>query len=392
MLLRPSGGAAPQPIHGAAPRVLQLLPDRPSPSVTNASLALANALQAQGGVSVVAGGDTLTEARLSRASVDHRPFSSARTSLFQQSATQALLDTVHHRSIDLIHVHGTEAGLAAQAFADAANLPLVMTCDRLPTTSGFLSRRTARKTLSGRPVIVRSAYAASALQRDFGLAEGAVRVVRPGVDVTAFDADRVTAARTIALAGAWGLQDDARPVILVPEATADPQWMEWVLTAASAPDAPEAAWILCGQPEETARALALINRSPALGRVRWFAGCSDWGAAYKLAALVMSLPSSRLSHCPHPLQAQAMGRAVVASDMGGNGESIEPGKTGWLVRHRDVGSLIYAASAAMDREDIIRDAMSLAAKTFVRSRFGLARMQSEIVALYGEVRGIGAMA
>ncbi|MEM9794567.1 MAG: glycosyltransferase [Pseudomonadota bacterium] len=385
MLLRPSGGAAPQGIHGVAPRVLQLLPDAPSLSSTNNALALASALQSDGGVSVVAGGNALTEAKLSRASVDHRPFSSARPSMFQHGATHALLDTVHHRQIDLIHVHGAEAGLAARAFADAANLPLVMTCDEVPASSGFLSRRAARKTLSGRPVVVRSTYAAQCLRRDFGLAETDVQIIRPGIDAAAFDAGMVTQARTIALAGAWGLQDDARPVILVPGATADPQWLDWVLNAAAAPEAPEAAWILCGQAQETAAALAQINRSAALGRVRWFADCSDWAAAYKLAALVMSLPVSRNGWCPHALQAQAMGRSVVASDVGGNGEGIEPGKTGWLVRHRDIGSLIYAASAAMDREDIIREAMSLAGRTLVRSRYSLSRMQSETLSLYQDV-------
>ncbi|MEM8871290.1 MAG: glycosyltransferase, partial [Pseudomonadota bacterium] len=198
MLLRPSGGAAPQSIHGVAPRVLQLLPDAPSLSSTNNALALASALQSDGGVSVVAGGNALTEAKLSRASVDHRPFSSARPSMFQHGATHALLDTVHHRQIDLIHVHGAEAGLAARAFADAANLPLVMTCDEVPASSGFLSRRAARKTLSGRPVVVRSTYAAQCLRRDFGLAETDVQIIRPGIDAAAFDARMVTQARTIA--------------------------------------------------------------------------------------------------------------------------------------------------------------------------------------------------
>ncbi len=385
MLLRPLGGAAPQPIHGAAPRILQLLPDAPPKTVIDTAIKLAEGLNNQGSLSVIAGGGNTCETLLRRNGVDHRPFTGARDTLFQHSATQALLDTVHHRNIDLVHVHGTQAGLAAQAFANAANLPLVMSCDTVPSASGFLGRRSARKVLTGRPMIVPSAHVSLCLQRDFGVPETSIRVIPPGIDGDKFDEGSVTSARTVALVRDWGLDDDPRPIILVPEATADGPWLDWILTVAANADTPDALWLLSGDASLTEGMVARINRSPALGQVRWVGPCTDWPAAYKLASLVMALPVRPPAFSMHALQAQAMGRPVVASDLGGNVEAIQPGKTGWLVRHRDIGSLVYAVSAAIDREDVIRDAMSLAARSLIRSRYGQLRMQQEIFALYHQV-------
>ncbi|NNU80997.1 glycosyltransferase [Halovulum dunhuangense] len=365
--------------------MLQLLPDQPALPATTRAIAVARALKAEGGEMVVAGGDPRTQHRLTRAGLDHRPYSGARTTLFQSSATQALLDTVHQRNLGLVHVHGFEGGLAARAFADAANLPLVMTCESLPRPSGFLGRRSARKHVSGRPVIVRSAYAADCLRRDFGLSGADVRVIAPGIDPAEFDALRVSPERVMAQAAAWGLSDDPRPVILVPEASADAHWLDWLGTAAADPALPDAVWVLIGQPEGEERAIARIAQGGARGRIRWVEACEDWAAAYKLAALVLSLPTEAPGLCDHALQAQAMGRPVITTDSGAGAEVVQPGKTGWLVRHRDAGSLVYAVSAALDRDEILQAAMAMAARNFIQTDFSVARMQTETLALYREV-------
>lgn len=333
---------------------------------------------------VIAGGPPRLEVDTRRAGVDHRPYTAQRGSIFHLGATQALLDTVDQRRLQLVHVHGTAGGLAAKAFAEAANLPLVMTCDTLPATAGLLRRRSARKHISGRPVIVRSAFAAECLRRDFAVPEAAIRVIPPGIDLEAFDASRVSAPRTLALLQAWGLQDDMRPLILVPGASSDPAWLATVLAAAGAPDAPDAVWMLLGPESDASAARAKIAASGAAHRVAWAEAPEDWQAAYKLASLVVSLPANAPLICEHALCAQAMGRPVVTSDAGAGAETIQPGKTGWLVRARDPGSIVYAVSGALEREAIIRDAMAMAARSFVADRFSVGRMQAETLLVYQE--------
>jgi|GEM_PF-5295239 len=342
---------------------------------------------------VVAGGDAQVEAHLRRASIDHRPFTT-NGALFATRCTQALLDTVHQRNIGMVHVHGHGLGLTGKTFAAAANVPLVMTVEELPEGNGFLSRRAARKHLAGRPIITRSAYAAEVLRRDFAVPGEALRVIPPAVDPLAFEAASVTAERTIKLASTWGLVDDARPVVLVPDAQSDPAWLNVLIEAAMSSHAPDAVWVLIGAEDQTESVTARFAEQGALSRLRWVPEDTDWTAAYKLSSVVICLPRSVPGATPplqeHSLEAQAMGRAVITSDFAAGPETIQPGKTGWLTRHRDAGSLSYAVSAALDREDVVRDAMALAARAHIAENFSPHALQSATLAVYAEVAGSNA--
>ena len=356
-----------------------------SPSATARTVTIAQALKSTGGEMIVAGGCKQSEHQFHRAGMDHRPYSGRRGTLFQMAATQALLDTVDQRNVALIHVLGHSEGLAARAFADAANLPLVMTCEDLPSAHGFLGRRGLRKQLTGRPVIARSNYAARSLAHDFGVPQEVIVTIPPGVDRDAFDPAKVSHLRSIATARAWGILDDPRPVILVPDATADPAWLNWVLGAAADPDQPEAIWLLVGEEAETAAAEVAIHMSKARDRVRWVDSCPDWQAAYKLSSLVVCLPRNAGLLPARALEAQAMGRGVVISDIGAGPEMICPGKTGWLVRHLNTGSLGYAVFAALARDEVVQEAMSTAGRNFMRTDFSLYQMQAQTLSVFQEV-------
>ena len=96
------------------------------------------------------------------------------------------------------------------------------------------------------------------------------------------------------------------------------------------------------------RGLARFGNELGLeGRFRLTPIVDDMPAALMVADVVV-MPSIT----PEPfgrvaLEAQAMGRPIVAFDHGGAVESIIPGKTGWLARPKDVKSLAEALVAAL---------------------------------------------
>ncbi len=368
------------------PRVLHLLSGTSGGHTPRQVSAVASAVREAGGETVVAGGDARAEQVFHRAGIDHRPYTPERSGMFLSASTQALLDTVHQRDLDIVHVHGAEMGLAAKSFADAAGLPLVMTCPTLPVMSGFLGRRASRKHVAGRPVIVHHNYAAEVLRRDFGVSENSVKVIPPGLDIREFEESLVSTERTIALAMAWGVVDDAREIVLVPGATTDPGWLNWILTVAMDAEAPDAVWVLVGGGAETEDKITeILGKSNAGNRLRWVPTCNDWTAAYKLASMVLNLPADRNGAYTWALEAQAMGRPVAVNDIGGGAEMLEPGKTGWLVRDRDPGSLLYAVSASIGRETVLRNAMAMAARNFIATRFSVTAMQKATAEVYAKV-------
>ena len=84
------------------------------------------------------------------------------------------------------------------------------------------------------------------------------------------------------------------------------------------------------------------------GRFRLAHGVDDMPAAL-MAADIVAMPSVT----PEPfgrvsLEAQAMGRLVVAFDHGGAAESIVHGKTGWLATPVDEDSLAECLGKALD--------------------------------------------
>lgn len=103
-----------------------------------------------------------------------------------------------------------------------------------------------------------------------------------------------------------------------------------------------------GPEEENLRSLASdLGIDPS---VRFAGFRRDVGSCFLAADLVV-LPS-RSEGLPNVvLEAHAMGRPVVAFDVGGVGEVIRDGETGWLVQAGDVAGLARAIDYALDHPE-----------------------------------------
>ncbi len=94
-------------------------------------------------------------------------------------------------------------------------------------------------------------------------------------------------------------------------------------------------------------------------------------AAYALADVVVSASTDPEGFGRVIVEAQAMGRPVIATDHGGARETIEPGATGWLVPPRDPAALAQALAEALalsreEREALARRTIAHVAASFTR--------------------------
>ena len=102
-----------------------------------------------------------------------------------------------------------------------------------------------------------------------------------------------------------------------------------------------------GRRRYTAR---LIRQAEALGiadRLRLAGECDDMPAALMLADVVVHASTRPEAFGRVVIEAQAMGRPVIASDLGGPIETVEHGVTGWRVPPGDAGALAAAIEAAL---------------------------------------------
>jgi glycosyltransferase involved in cell wall biosynthesis len=87
------------------------------------------------------------------------------------------------------------------------------------------------------------------------------------------------------------------------------------------------------------------------------------------------------------VEAQMMGRPVVATDLGGPRETVEPGVTGWLVPAGDAAALAARLAAVLALPDAERARIGGAARAAAPS---VAAMQAATLAVYSELLSGGA--
>jgi glycosyltransferase involved in cell wall biosynthesis len=85
------------------------------------------------------------------------------------------------------------------------------------------------------------------------------------------------------------------------------------------------------------------------------------------------------------VEAQAMGKPVIASDIGGLGETLMPMATGWLVPPDDVDELSRALQLALAMPADARDRLAIRARRFVTRNFTLDQMGERTLAVYREL-------
>jgi glycosyltransferase involved in cell wall biosynthesis len=119
-----------------------------------------------------------------------------------------------------------------------------------------------------------------------------------------------------------------------------------------------------------------------------FAGHLRGGALWShvLAAGVITLPSIWYENAPKSiLEAQARGRVVVVSAIGGLPEMVEDGVTGFLARPGDVGHLGQMIENALSLEPDAAARIGAAARASANSTFTSERYFTEMSALYARL-------
>ena len=88
-----------------------------------------------------------------------------------------------------------------------------------------------------------------------------------------------------------------------------------------------------------------------------------------------------------PLEAMAMGKVVVASDVGGHKELIRHGETGLLFRAGDVEALVARLSEVLDNADL-RHLLEKQGNSWVRNERSWSKTTQPYAEVYKRVAGL----
>jgi glycosyltransferase involved in cell wall biosynthesis len=372
------------------PALLQVLPALRSGGVERGTLEIAEAQIAAGFRAIVAsaGGEMVPALEALGARHITLPLTAKSPWAIWRNAA-ALAGLARAEGVALIHARSRAPAWSALIAARRLGLPFVTTYHGA-YNEGVPGKRFYNSVMArGDRVIAISHFIADLIRTRHGVAEARLRVIPRGVDPRRFDPALVSPERLAALRAAWGLPE-GRPIIMLPARVT--RWKgQMVLVEAMARLPGDSFALLVGDAEERPAFQAeLLARIESLGlkdRVRLVGHATDMPAALLLADVVVHASTDAEAFGRTVIEAQAMARPVIASDLGAPRETVAEGITGWRIPPGDAAALADAIGKALALPSAESAALGARARAAVLSGYTTEAMQAATIAVYRELIG-----
>ena len=372
------------------PVIVQIVPQMNRGGVERGTVEIAEAIVKNGWKAVVVcnGGRMENQLRRAGAEVYILPVDT-KNPLKWPSVRRKLKTVLLSVGADIVHVRSRAPAWIALPLAKSLGLKNVATIHSKFVPQNFLKNIYNRKMLSADKTIAISEYVKSVLRNHYAdaIAEEEITVIHRGVDLAVFDPAQVSQHRIVRLSETLNLPDDG-PVIMLPARATEWKGHIPLIEAVAQLEAKDVTLLLLGAGDGNSRFVerlrALAVKTGLDGRLRIADGTDDMPAALMLADVV-AMPSI----VPEPfgrvaVEAQAMGRPVVAFNHGGACESIIEGETGWLARPGDVNDLTRCLQAALSLGPRQRTIWAKRTRAHVEASFSTAQMCEKTLAIYAD--------
>ena len=368
-----------------SPVVLQVLPALVHGGVERGTLEIAEAIIRAGGRAIVASSGGPMVAALEALGARHvtLPLNTKNPlSILRNARWLAALARVEGARI--IHARSRAPAWSALLAARRAGVHFVTTYHGA-YNENFPGKRWYNSVMArGERVIAISSFIAGHIRERHATAADRIRVIPRGVDPRLFDPALVAPARVAALRAAWRLPE-GRPVILLPARLT--RWKGQRVLVEAMAAIPDATAVLVGGGGDAFRA-ELQSRAAALGlgdRLRLVGHAEDMPAALLLADIVVHASTDPEAFGRTVIEAQAMARPVIASDLGAPRETVQQGVTGWRVTPGDPQALASMLRIALDLPAAARATIGDAARAHVLRTYTTRAMQDATLDVYREL-------
>jgi glycosyltransferase involved in cell wall biosynthesis len=374
----------------SSPAVLQVLPALVSGGVERGTLEIAEALVGAGFRALVASAGGPMVPALERLGARHVTLPLDRKSpLALWSNAAALAALARREGVTILHARSRAPAWAALLAARRSGARFVTTYHG-SYNEGVPGKRLYNSVMArGERVIAISRFIAGLIAERHRIDLARVRVIPRGMDARQFDPAVVAPARVAALRVAWHVPQGGPPVVMLPGRIT--RWKgQAVLVEAIARLPGEAIALLVGDAggREGFRAEleARIATAGLADRVRLVGRCDDMPAALLLCDVAVNASTDPEAFGRTVIEAQAMGRPVIATDHGGARETVAEGETGWRVPPGDAAALAGAIARALALPAAARAAMGARARAAVLGGgYTTEAMQRATLAVYREL-------
>ena len=289
--------------------------------------------------------------------------------------------------VDILHLRSRVP--AWVAYLTLKTLPRNSRPRVVTTFHGFYSINAYSAIMAkGERVLAVSNTISEHIQSVYNVPEERISTIYRGFDKTEFNPDQITAQRLERLKQDWGLPDTDGPIVLIPARITRLKGHDILVRSLDKLQHKPWTAICAGELDTkssyTDELIALIQRKGMQNRIKMVGHCSDMPAALMLSDVVISASTKPESFGRIAIEAQAMGKPVIATAHGGSLETVRDGYSGWHVPPGDIEAFAAALTEAISNAEL-RQAYGRNGSKWVRPKFTVENMCRETVSVYYEL-------
>lgn len=371
------------------PVVMQIIPALGAGGAEQGCIDIATELVQTGAKAIVVsnGGPRVHDLARSGATHIRLPVHSKNPLVMWKNIT-SLRRLIREHDVDIVHARSRAPAWSAWRATKGTKARFMTTCHAPYNTHNEIKKFYNSSISKGERVIAISNYVAQYLRDSFGLDDRTIRTIHRGIALEKFHPTAVTPERMIKVAREWRLPDGAS-VVMMPGRLTRWKGHHVLIEAMALLERSDIFCVLIGSDQgriEYRHELEEAIRSRGLeGRVRTVDHCGDMPAAYMLSTVVVSASTDPEGFGRIPVEAQAMGRPIIATDHGGARETIRRGETGWLVPPNDAHALSKAMGEALSLTAHQRAILATRAMAHIAENFTREKMAFETLNVYAEL-------
>ncbi|MEO0410983.1 MAG: glycosyltransferase family 4 protein [Pseudomonadota bacterium] len=300
-------------------------------------------------------------------------------------ASRRLSQAIESSGATAIHAFGRIVPGAVRSAADKRSARMIVSVPGTFDMKGWGVRGRTEAMTRADHLIVPSSYVALWLKDQFNVPEEKVSIIPPGVDFAHFNPAAVKAQRMIELARHHGIPEEDQ-VVLMPARLIEWKGQRTVISAFKTLDMENTTLVISGDASldkvYAERLQHMVEKERLADKIRFIGHVEDMPALYMLSDVVIEAPTEPVAFARTSVEAQAMGRPVVTSSVGGGPEAVMEGETGWIAAPRDEEAIANALQEALSLDIDDRKRLALAARGHARDAFDLATCTARVQALY----------
>lgn len=375
--------------------VLQVLPSLVSGGVERGTIEIAKAAKAHGITPIVVSSGGHMVHQLQYAHITHitLPVSSKNPFIIWRNISR-LEKIIKEHHVDIIHARSRAPAWSAYFAAKKTGIRFFTTFHGTYSIHNPLKGYYNSIMAKGEKVIAISEFIRSHIMEEYKLDEKCIEVIPRGVDLNHFSPEKVNSHRLLQILEKLKLPEDKK-IILLPGRFA--RWKGHATLLEALVHLPKEDYfcVLAGDynknPSYRKELEQLIHKLHLSESVRIIGNQNDMPALYSAVNIVVSASHSQPEAFGRTIvEAQAMGKMVIATRHGGACETVIDNKTGWLVEPGNAGEMAEALLKALKLPEKQRKIMAAHAQKHIAGHFSLTKMTERTLSLYDQVHQVSA--